>query len=375
MAKYRGAVIGLGWMGLLYDLAERLWDRFEIEDFDRPTPKLAVHRRFYHHDHPGKEGLPTTYSEAIWNRPEVDLAAGADRDPKRLDSFKERYGVDAIYTDASEMLRTERPDIVAVLTNVKDRADLTCLAVECGARGIVTEKPMCHTLEQADRMVRTCAEAGVPLSCGSITTTHPSFGRAKELVTSGAIGTLVSIEAPRPLAQHQNWSYFLDSAPSWVVETGDPEDRTPHDVGPYQAAEGSNEFMGQGMMATKSGLVVHFRDGAPQLQVSGTEGEMVFDPVSGWRLWQEVDTPAGRRRVEMPWPDPQYVGPYGGVYTLADVIDCMEDRLDEPKNSGRRVAAAIEVEVALKLSSAEGAVRIDLPLADRSLGLSYDWFR
>ena len=53
----------------------------------------------------------------------------------------------------------------------------------------------------------------------------------------------------------------------------------------------------------------------------------------------------------------------------------MEGRIDEPKNSGRRVAVAIEVEVALKQSSAKGGVRVDLPLQDRSLGLNYDWYR
>jgi hypothetical protein len=35
MAKYRGAVIGLGWMGLLYDPAAR------IDAIDRPTPDAA----------------------------------------------------------------------------------------------------------------------------------------------------------------------------------------------------------------------------------------------------------------------------------------------------------------------------------------------
>ncbi len=88
-----------------------------------------------------------------------------------------------------------------------------------------------------------------------------------------------------------------------------------------------------------------------------------------------MDTAAGRSRVEAPWPEPQLVGPYGGVYSLADVIDCMEGRLDEPKNSGRRVALALEVEIALKLSSAKGGARVSLPLKDRTLGLNYDWFR
>ena len=73
MAKYRGAVIGLGWMGLLYDLAERIGDLFEIDDIDRPTPDLAVHRTFHYHDHPGQEKLAETYSEALWDRPEVEL--------------------------------------------------------------------------------------------------------------------------------------------------------------------------------------------------------------------------------------------------------------------------------------------------------------
>ena len=65
MTKYRGGVIGLGWMGLLYDVAQRVPDRFEIDDIDRPTPELDIHRKIHHHQHPGKEGLPGSYAEAL----------------------------------------------------------------------------------------------------------------------------------------------------------------------------------------------------------------------------------------------------------------------------------------------------------------------
>ncbi len=142
MAQYRAAVIGLGWMGMLYDLARRIPDRFSVDDVDRPTPPLDIHRRFLYHEHPGSEGLPDTYSEALHGRPEIELVAGADRDPKRLKAFGERYGVKALYADAAQMLRQERPQIVAVCTNTKYRAELTCLAVECWTKGIITEKPM-----------------------------------------------------------------------------------------------------------------------------------------------------------------------------------------------------------------------------------------
>ncbi len=375
MAKYRAGVIGLGWMGMLYDMAERIGDLFNIDDVDRPTPELEVHRKIHHHGHPGREGLPSSYAEALWDRPEVDLVAAADRDQKRLKAFEERYGIKALYTDATEMLRTEKLDIVAVATNVKGRADLTCLAVENGAKGIVTAKPMVHTLEEADRMVEVCADAGVPLNCGAISTTHPSFAKARELITGGAIGAVVSIEAPRPGAQHQSWSYFLDSPPTWVIGIGDKERRgTGSDE--FRGPGGSDEFAGQGMMVTEAELAVYFRPGAPHLRVTGTTGEILVPTMAtGFKLWQDIETAAGVSRVETPWPDPQFVGPYGTVYGLADVIDCMEGRLDEPKNSGRRVAVALEVEIALKQSSARGSVRVDLPLEDRSLGLNYDWFR
>ena len=45
---YRGAIIGLGWMGMLYDLAQRMGE-WHVDDIDRPTPELDIHRRFPYH--------------------------------------------------------------------------------------------------------------------------------------------------------------------------------------------------------------------------------------------------------------------------------------------------------------------------------------
>ena len=380
MANYRAGVIGLGYMGMLNEMAAvRIGPKGETwpsggvafwhpDDAVRPTSELDVHRKIHHHEHPGTEGTPYGYTEVLWDRPEVELVAAAERDQRRRDAFQERYGITAVYADAEEMLHKEKLDIVGVSTNTKGRSRLTVLAVENGAKAIMTEKPMAYTLEEADRMVKACADAGAPLVCGAISTNHPAFGTAKELVTSGSLGEITSIEAASQrcaISQHQNWSYFVDSAPAWVVGAGDgPPDE-----------EGSGEFDGQGMMVTVDGLVVHFRNGAPGVRVTCTDGEVSYERSAGWRLWQRLE-PAGRRQVEMPWPGPQMSPSHGGsVYGWADVFDCLEGKLDEPKNSGRRVAVALEVEIALKLSSAEGGARIDLPLKDRSLGLEYAWHR
>ena len=374
-AKYRGGVLGLGWMGVLYDMGTRDYvniggsyktPKYDLESTRRPTPDwLDVHRKFHHHDHPGKEGLVSTYAEAVWDRPEVDLVAGADRDKKRLAMFGERYGIEALYTDALEMYEKENLDILAIATNTRGRSFLTVKAVEAGVKGIFVDKPMTFTLKEADDMVNACAKAGVPLVGGATTTSHPSFGKAKELITSGAIGDVTSIEARVPLlSQHQDWCYFVDSELAWVSGIGDKPRRE----------RGSTEFMGQGIIVAKDGTVVHIRDGAPTVKISGSTGEIVFDG-KRWTLWQDVDTLSGRKgRVEMPWPDPQF-GSMRTPWCLDDLIATMEGRMKEPKNSGRIVAAALEAELALKQSSARGGERIELPLKDRSLGLTYDWFR
>lgn len=362
-SKYRCGVIGLGWMGLLSDLGQRPRERYDIDDIDRPTPELDIHRRFHFH----QGHVPHSWAEAMWDRPDVELVAGAERDPKRLRAFGERYGIQALYPDPTQMLRREALDIVAIATNTKGRADLTCEAVECGVRGIGTEKPMAHTLAEADRMVGVCAAAAVPLGCGAIPVNHPSYAKAKELLAGGIIGDLLSVEAEAPCAQKQHWSYFVDSAPAWVVGVGATGRRETD----------SDEFAGQGLMVTTEDLCVFFKKGAGLVHLTGSSGEISLGRgfSGGWRLWQDVDTPAGRRRLETPWPEPQLQGGYNAVFGLADIIDCLKGRLDEPKCSGRRVAAALEVEIGLKQSSAQGGMRVDLPLADRSLGLHYDWFR
>ena len=249
---------------------------------------------------------------------------------------------------------------------MKGRAFLTAAAADHGAKAIITEKPMAFTLEEADLMVNKCADAGVHLVCGAISTTHPSFEKARELVDNGTLGEIRSIEAGFYLSQHQNWTHFIDSPPAWVSGTGDQPRRE----------NGSSEFTGQGMVVTQKGQVVHLRPGGSMIRISGEKGEIAFDRATGWKLWQDATALSGRTtRVEMPWPDPQFLGTYGAVYCLNDALRCLAGTMDEPKNSGRRVAMAIEAEVALKLSSARGGERVELPLKDRSLGLTYAWFR
>jgi len=383
MKKYRAGIIGLGTMGMLLNMEHRRIGFWKPEDAIRPTSELDIHHKTYLHEIATDKGASVfaSYADALQDRPEFEFVAAAERDPTRRNAFIERYGIDNVYDNAEEMLRKEKLEIVAIPTNTRPRADLTVLAVECGAKGIMTEKPMAYTLEDADRMVKACADANVPLVCGAISTSEYSFGKAKEIIESGEIGDIVSIEASsdrHSVSQHQNWSYFIDSNPAWVIGTGDTP---PNDVISYDGktvSPGSKEFDGEGMMVTDTGQVVHFRKGAPGVRITCTDGELFHSRQQmGWTMWKNIDTPDGKPfSTLIPWDRGKYGGHHQGtIFGMDDIVKCIKGELDEPKNSGRRIARAIEVEIGLVMSAAQGGVRIDLPFKDRSLGLFYDWHR
>lgn len=174
MLRYRAGIVGLGWTGWLYDVAKRPPTTLGLSGTPTGMPpvsssaidcasKTAMNRLTTNPTaHPGKEGLTSTYAGAFLAHPQTELLAGCETNAERLEAFGKRYGVTALYTDYREMLEKERLDFVAVATRTDIRPDVTCRAVACGAKGIMTEKPMAHTLAEADRMVEACAQAGVP---------------------------------------------------------------------------------------------------------------------------------------------------------------------------------------------------------------------
>jgi len=368
VTRYRAGIVGLGRMGWLYDAA--VYDRAQARPpaVRDPTGALTTLPPLMAGSpspaaHPGREGLPQSYAEAFWLHPQTELVAGCDTAPDRRAAFGAHYGIAALYHDYRDCLRAEGLDIVAITSTADLRPDATQFAVECGARAIITEKPMAASLAGADVMVEVCARAGVPLACGNISVSHPAFGNARAQLEHGAIGSVLSLDTGTALAQHNPWIYLVDSPAVWVVGTGD--------AAPATAPE--REFRGAGLIRFQSGVTGSVRPGAPLLRLTGERGELTFDG-HAFRLWQDVVTVAGPTRVEVPFPTPNLAGEWSALYTVDDAVACLE-RGGEPRVSGRRVRDAMEIELALRESQRRGHVRVDLPLADRSLRLHYDWFR
>ena len=226
MTTYRAGVIGLGRMGWLYDAS--LPYPPSVRDEDGTTtelPPLRDHPDLPPTEHPGKEGLPTSYAAALRLHPRTELVAGCDPSEERLAAFGKYHGVKALYTDypgAADHGAAGPGGYRFPRRNSPGRT--TALAVECGAKAVMTEKPMTLTLAEADRMVEVCGQAGVPLACGAISVNHPAFAQARKLLTDGTIGTILSMETSRAMAQHNAWVYLMDGPAEWVIGVTEDEE-------------------------------------------------------------------------------------------------------------------------------------------------------
>lgn len=125
-------------------------------------------------------------------RPEL-VRATFSRAWNRDQYARQQIGIPKVYDDYREMLGNERFDIVLFCPENARHGEVAEAIAAHGAH-MVTEKPMAASLAEALRMHRAAAAAGVELMINWPSTWWPGMRKAKELVDSGAIGTLWQVK-------------------------------------------------------------------------------------------------------------------------------------------------------------------------------------
>jgi predicted dehydrogenase len=138
----------------------------------------------------------------------VDIVALCDRNRLRAERARGFIGIDApIYTDFQEMLRTVKPDTVIVCTRDSSHDEIIVQSLEAGA-DVITEKPMTTTAEKVRRILdaekRTARRVDVTFNYRYA----PTARRMKELINSGAIGDVTSIDFHWFLDNQHGADYF-----------------------------------------------------------------------------------------------------------------------------------------------------------------------
>ena len=108
----------------------------------------------------GCGGISRSHATAYGNLKDVELVALCDIQPTALNTRADEYGVSNRYTDFLEMFEKETLDVVSVCTHAPLHAPVAIAAAEAGIN-VLSEKPLSTDLENADRMVKVCKEAGV----------------------------------------------------------------------------------------------------------------------------------------------------------------------------------------------------------------------
>ncbi|MBK8759877.1 MAG: Gfo/Idh/MocA family oxidoreductase [Sulfuritalea sp.] len=117
------------------------------------------------------------------------LAAVCDHVEDRARAFGEKYGV-PWYVDMHAMMAAETVDVVSILTPSGLHAE-HLLAVAPYRKHVVLEKPMALTLDDADAMIRACAENEIRLFVVKQNRFNVPVQKLREAMEAGRFGRLV----------------------------------------------------------------------------------------------------------------------------------------------------------------------------------------
>ena len=137
------------------------------------------------------------------------LVAVTRRDVEKARDYAARHGVPVVHASAGDLIADRDVDAVYIATPPSSHCDLALRAAGAGKPCLV-EKPMAMTHAECVRMVDAFAAAGVPLWVAYYRRALPRFLRVRELLGSGAVGTVTSVhvDVKQPLAggeQARNW--------------------------------------------------------------------------------------------------------------------------------------------------------------------------
>lgn len=150
----------------------------------------------------------------------VELAAACDIDPNRLDAFCSQHGIKGRYTDANEMLKQEKPDIVHICTPPSLHAPLAITSVEAGAH-VLCEKPLCASLAEFDQIAAAEERTGRYVSSVFQHRFGSGAQHLRALIDAKAMGRLLVAQCNT--TWYRDHAYFaVPWRGKWSTELGGP---------------------------------------------------------------------------------------------------------------------------------------------------------
>ena len=343
----------------------------------------------------GRQGMHHARAYAL--NPRCEVVAGADTDPENLELFCRRFQVPG-YGSYEEMFAREQIDIAAPVLPVRANTDAVLAAARAGVSAISCEKPLCGSLEEADRMVEECRSRGILFAAGLVAKNRPQFWQAREMIEAGELGEVRSINVYDGngqggchginLARH----FAGNPAVQFVVGQVEGDPFSDYEEG---YAEGEKGFGGiGGYIRFANGVECHSQPATSWrgIEVVGSRGILFNDSASSpeLHLWkaQGGAEPKGLgdlAEVEGVFPGPQerynpdgsrcrdaegwIVPTEGMIASVRAIVEVLDLGVEPRLTTGEDLRQALEICIALRESHRRGHAPVELPLADRSLSM------
>ena len=153
---------------------------------DKPASIVAI----------GAGNRTNKYLEYVKQHPDrVRLVGVVELNDIRRQSVAERFGLEPsqCYADYHDFFRNPvQADAVMICTPENRHFEPTMLAIEAGCH-VLLEKPIAQTLEECQAIGEAARKKGVLVSVCHVLRYHPYFMKVKELVDSGELGHIISI--------------------------------------------------------------------------------------------------------------------------------------------------------------------------------------
>jgi predicted dehydrogenase len=129
------------------------------------------------------------YQYRAWTKiPEVALAAMCNRDISRAQPIMEECGIENHYIDYREMLDTEKPDIVDIITPPETHLEMCREAADRGIH-IICQKPLAPSFEEAQKIVDYVKTKPIRFMVHENWRFQPWYREIRSLLDSGVIGS------------------------------------------------------------------------------------------------------------------------------------------------------------------------------------------
>ncbi len=149
--------------------------------------------------------------------PEAEVVAVASPTPGKASRFARERSIPHAFEDYRDLLALKEIDLVTLALPNDLHCQVTLDAARAG-KHIVCEKPLCRTLEEADRMIAACREQGVLLMYAEELLFAPKYVRAKQLADEGALGDVFLVKQwEEHDGPHEPWFWDVNRSGGGVM--------------------------------------------------------------------------------------------------------------------------------------------------------------